>query len=411
MTNRLGSWLGLASFYATSFTVLAVFMAFFPLWLENDRGIGEQEVAWVWSSQTIARMVAGPLWSQRVDRSGRPRQTILWLSLLSVAAFSLFWFVDSVPALIACGFVFGCCYPPVHSIQDALAMRTARVQGFSFSRVRAVGSTAFLIVVLAVGYWLDVAGAAAVYPILAVGLLVMVLGAVALPRDDEVRAPVGRSETAAGETVTSEAAASPLRALFRSRPFLLLLLSSGLIQGSHAVYYNYSAIHWQNLGLAESTTGQLWAEGVLAEIVLFLWARGSVERARPTTLLMIGGVLAAVRWCALGATASVPMLFAANWLHACSFGCTFLGALRAIEARVPVAQRSTAQGLHGAAAMGGGVVVAALVGGFLFERSPALAFYAMGGFALLGVVCALCLRRRSSTMATTPQQPAAQTPE
>lgn len=116
---------------------------------------------------------------------------------------------------------------------------------------------------------------------------------------------------------------------------------------------------------------------------------------RPTTMLMLGAGLGAVRWIVTGTTTSVPLLFLVNWLHAFSFGCTYLGALRALERRVPPEQLATAQGLHGAASTGIGIVGATLLGGYLFEQhSPRLAFYAMGALALAGGGFALLLRRR-----------------
>ncbi|MCA8977384.1 MAG: MFS transporter, partial [Planctomycetes bacterium] len=189
---------------------------------------------------------------------------------------------------------------------------------------------------------------------------------------------------------------APIGALLGSRSFLLLLAVAALIQGSHAVYYNLSTIHWRAHGITASTAGLLWAEAVLAEIVMFFVARGSVEKLRPTTMLMLGGALAAVRWLVLGATVSVPLLALANWLHAFSFGCTYLGALRALENRVPGWQRSTAQGLLGAASSGIGLVMAAVLGGYVYERFAGRAFFVMAALALFGVALALILRRSGS---------------
>ena len=95
----------------------------------------------------------------------------------------------------------------------------------------------------------------------------------------------------------------------------------------------------------------------------------------------------------VGATTDVATLFAVNWLHALSFAATYLGAIRALERRVPAAQRATAQGLLGAATSGGGMVFCGLCGGVMFEHVGAQAYYLMAGFALVGAVSALWLRR------------------
>jgi len=114
---------------------------------------------------------------------------------------------------------------------------------------------------------------------------------------------------------------------------------------------------------------------------------------RPTTLLLLGGSGAVVRWLVIGSTTSLPWLFATNWLHAISFAATYLGAIGAVERRVPVEQRATAQGILGAAQAGGGMVFCGLIGGFAFERYQGHAFYFMAGFAAVGVMLAMWLRR------------------
>ena len=138
----------------------------------------------------------------------------------------------------------------------------------------------------------------------------------------------------------------------------------------------------------------LWAEGVLAEIVLLFVAKHTIERCRPTTLLLLGGLGAVLRWSIVASTTSVPLLLMSNWLHAFSFAMTYLGAIRALENRVPRHQRATAQGLLGAASAGGGMVVCGLVGGYAFERIGGGAFFVMAAFALVGVALAFVLRRQ-----------------
>ena len=173
----------------------------------------------------------------------------------------------------------------------------------------------------------------------------------------------------------------------------MLLAASALIQGSHATFYNLSTVHWGKHGIDTGTASLLWAEGIVAEIVMFFVAKQALERFRPTTILMLGGGGAVVRWFVVGTTTSVPVLFATNWLHAISFAATYLGTLRALERRVAPAQRATAQGLLGAATSGIGMVVCGLVGGFVYERHGAVAFHVMAGFATLGIGLAFVLRR------------------
>ncbi|MBL9078806.1 MAG: MFS transporter [Planctomycetes bacterium] len=385
-SGGLRPWLGLAAFYTASFAVLAVYMQFFPVWLRRERGLTEAQIAVVLSAQTLARTFAGPLWSHGVDRSGRPRAFLRGLALASCAAFAVFGAVDELLLLWAAAFLFGVVYSPMHPIVDALALQEGARGGFAFGRVRLVGSLSFLVVVLVVGAWVEHRGAGIVFGLLLGGLAATVVAGLVLP--------------AGGHAAGAPAVPTRWWDLLRSPPFVWLLVASSLIQGSHALYYNLSTVHWTQHGLGEGEAAWLWAEGVLAEIVVFFVARSSFDRLRPTTVMMLGGAAAVVRWTVLAEVTSFTGLLLANWLHGFTFGATYLGTLRALDRRVPAHQRATAQGLLGAASSGIGMVLAALVGGFVYERWAGRAFLTMAAFALVGIGLCWLLRQKADRAQT-----------
>jgi PPP family 3-phenylpropionic acid transporter len=386
--SPLRSWLGIAAFYAASFAVLGVYMQFFPVWLHDERGLSPGAVTVVMAAQTIARTIAGPLWSKRVDRTQRPRRVLMQLATASFCVFLLFGVARAEVALWACAFLFGCLYSPMHPIADTVAMAAAARNSFAYGRLRLVGSTSFLVVVLVAGWWLARTGHGAVFGMLVVGLLATVGASALLPVSP---APQRHPEPAER---------APIGSLLRSGSFVLLLASAALIQGSHQVYYSLSTVHWARYGIGSDVAGALWAEGVLAEIVLFFIAAKTVDRLRATTMIMIGGFAAVVRWMVLGECVSVPVLAAANWLHGLSFSCTYLGSLRAIERRVPVHQHATAQGLLGASTSGVGMVVCGLLGGYSYESWAGRVFFLMAAFAGVGIALAWRLRRKNAYTAT-----------
>lgn len=369
----------LVAFYAATFAVLGVFMQFFPVWLHDVGGLDKREVTLVQSGQIWARTFAGPMWAQRVDRTGRPRQVLLLLALLSLLAFGAFAFARGVPALTLCCVLFGLAYPPMHPILDSHAVQTAYERGFSYTRVRAWGSLSFLVAIVGMGAALEHVSSAVVHPIVTGLLLTTCIAAWALPRT--VRPPARADGRA------------PIPALLRQPSFLLFLLACGLVQGSHGTYYALSTLHWRAHGIGEGIAGLLWAEGVIAEIVLFFAARAWFERLRPTTLILLGAAGAAARWWVLGVTAELPWIVAVNWLHALSFGCTYLGALQFVRRRVDAEHQATAQGLVGAATSGFGMAIGMLAGGAVYEAAGGAAFVWMAWMAVVGGAGAWVLRR------------------
>ncbi len=394
--GSLRAWLGFAGFYVASFAVLGVFMQYFPGWLRSAGGLLEYQVSMVLAAQTTARTLLGIRWAQLVDRAADARRFVIALCFASLGAMALFGVTPALAWTCAAAFVFGSVFSPMYPIVDAAALQAAHRAGFSFGRVRMVGSIAYLLTILAVGALLDRAGDGVVFWLLLGGIAAMAAFAFGLPR-----APARAAEPPPS---------TPWWSLLQNRPVLLLLVAAAAIQGSHATFYNLSTMHWVDHGISRAAAGALWAEGIVAEIVLLFVAPWTADRWRPTTLLMIGAAAAIVRWTVVGTTTSLGWLFATGWLHALSFGCTYLGSLRALDRRVAPHQRVTAQGLLGASTSGVGMVVGGLCGGFVYQRWEGRAFLTMAALGALGLALAWRLRRQANAASRQAMPPAPNSP-
>ena len=97
--------------------------------------------------------------------------------------------------------------------------------------------------------------------------------------------------------------------------FVIFLIAVGLVQASHAAYYGFATIHWRAAGLSDDVIGALWAEGVLAEIVLFAFSGAVVRRLGPVRLLLLGAAAGIVRWAIIGSTTDLVAVAGVQWLH------------------------------------------------------------------------------------------------
>ena len=369
----------LAAFYVATFAALAIYMQVFPVWLQRERGLDPAAVTTVLSGQIWARAVAGPVWAQWVDRTGRARAVLAVLALLSVLAMVAFAGARERGALLLCSIAFGCAFPPQFAITDGLAVHCAAESGFAYTRLRMWGSISYLCVVAAMGFALRRAGTADfVWWYLVACLALAAAAAFALP-PTRMPVAVGRA---------------PMGRLLVQPQFLLFLLATGLIGGSHAAYYSLSMVHWVEHGMDADVAGWLWAEGIVAEIAAFFWLRRLPERLRPTTLMLLGAGCAAVRWTVIGTTTAAPWIALVNWMHAGSFGLTYLGSLRFIRTRIAPDLQATAQGLLAAASSGVCTALATHVAGHFYRSDRGDAFFAMSVFALLGGAITWTLRRR-----------------
>ena len=204
-------------------------------------------------------------------------------------------------SLVAVTLLVSAFWAPVMPLGEGLALITARRHGLDYGRLRLWGSVGFIVTAIGAGLVLAGRPTEMVFWLMAAASALLAAAAVFLP--DERSPPAG-------------AGARPLGALMADRGFLALVLASALIQGSHSVYYGFATLHWRAAGHGADVIGLLWAEGVVAEVILFWAGARLVRRLGPTALMAVGGLAAVIRWSATAAVGSLAPLVLLQALHA-----------------------------------------------------------------------------------------------
>lgn len=358
----------LAFFYATHFAVIGVLLPFWPVWLKG-RGLSVGEIGVVLALGGVMKVFSNPLAASIADRRGDSRSVIIALAVMALAGFALFGVAWDFWSILLAALLFFAIWPAMMPLAESLTMLTARERGLDYGRIRLWGSIAFIATSAATG---QILGAYPPDAIFWVALALVALKAVtcaALPRTPSPRAPGG------GLLVLD---------VLADRRFVVCLLAAALIQSSHAVYYGFGSLHWLKSGLDETTIGWLWAEGVLAEIVLFLFGQRLLARFGPFGLLALGGLAGVVRWPVLALGGGVAALAAAQVLHAFTYGAAHLGAIHFISRAVPPHLSATAQGLYAAFVMGIAFSIGLLSAGALYEAFGGGAFWVMAAMSACG---------------------------
>src|SRR5262249_9352900 len=269
-------------------------------------------------------------------------------------------------------------YAPIMPLADAYALRGLGRLGRAYGPVRLWGSAAFIVGSFGAGLLLDLVAARELIWLMVAALAITAAAACAL-------APLPAYEESPSVTHQSSA-----QDLLRDPAFLAAAAAASLIQASHAIYYDFSALDWRAAGLDGGAIGALWALAVVAEIALFTIS-GRLP-VTPTTLLMLGAAGAVVRWSAMAFDPPPALLPPLQCLHALSFGATHLGALGFMARAAPAELGATAQGYLAVAL---GLVMAAAMGisGVLYARWGGLAYGAMALAAAAGGMFALAAHR------------------
>ena len=368
-------------YYAAIFLALGVYLPFWPLWL-SGRGLSAEQVGLVLGVASWARIVGSPLIGRAADASGRANLVTGLAALASLGLFLVLIEREGFWPILLVHLAFTLAFSPLIPLGESQALTASRGGQLDYGRTRIWGSLAFILGSLAGGEIIAGAGAERANLLIAAALAAAALAAVALPK-----APPSPHEPGP---------AGGLGALLGNRRFLLLLAAASLLQASHAGYYGFSAVHWSAAGISEPLIGWLWAEGVIAEVGLFLIGSRLLARLGPKGLLILAGLAGILRWSLMAVSAEPWLLAGTQLLHALTFAAAHLGAIHLILELAPRRLAATAQSLF--AALSGGLVLgsALWLSGRLYADIGAQVFLAMAALSLLGLLLALALPRQRS---------------
>jgi len=174
--------------------------------------------------------------------------------------------------------------------------------------------------------------------------------------------------------------------------FRTALLATALIQGAHAAYYAFAPLCWRSLGIPDGTIGLLIAEGIIAEVALFVWGRRLVERLGPARLTLLAAGTSALRWTLTAFVVDVPALAMIQVLHAGTFAFQHLSSMLVLR-NLPASRAGTAQALLSALGFSAPTAALTWASGQVYGTLGGLTFLVMAVVGGLGVLAVPGLRR------------------
>ncbi|MBE9607382.1 MFS transporter [Acetobacteraceae bacterium H6797] len=354
------------------FLAVGVSLPFMPSYLASG-GLLASQVSLVLFAGQAVRLLVAPLGGQWADRLGDARWLFTGCAAASAVMACFYPLAGGFGALLLVHMAYYAVMAPVVPLTEGMTVLGAKQGLFDYGRVRSIGSIAFIVGAVGGGWLIDRMGIGAVPWLLVLCLLASALAIHGLPRG--TRPPGG--------------AKAGLRPVLALPGFRRVLLISGCIQGSHALYYAFGTIHWTQAGIEGGVIGLLWATGVIAEIMLFFVAQPLLARLRPLGMILLGAAGGLLRWGILAQTIWLPALFLAQAMHALTFAAAHVAAMQLLAQLVPARYAATAQTLHSSLGLGvaqGGLLLAA---GPLYTAFGAHSFWAMAGLCLAGAAVAL----------------------
>ncbi len=362
----------LSSFYLFYFAALGALLPYFGLYLKS-LGYAPAAIGTLMAVLMGTKIVAPNVWGWVADRRGERASLVRAGALLAAAGFvgvlagGGFWWLACV--LVLFGFFWNSVLPQF----EAITLNHLDVDAHRYTRIRLWGSVGFIAAVVLVGRLLDAHGEG-LLPYAVLALLIGIWCASMFVREPRSARP--------------RSAREGLRRVLGRPEVLALLAVCFLMQASHGPYYAFFSIYLEEHGYSRTLIGELWALGVLSEVVLFACMHRLFGRWRLRALFLICFALTGVRWVVVALfVGSLPLLVGAQVLHAASFGIYHAVAIQLVHRFFVGSHQGRGQALYSSMSFGAGGALGSLGSGYLWSTSGAaatwLAAAALSGIAFL----------------------------
>jgi PPP family 3-phenylpropionic acid transporter len=372
VARKLPYW-RLSGFYFFYFAALGAFLPYWALYLQAV-GRTPAEIGQLMALLAGTKLVSPNLWGWLADRSGRSMRLIRGAAGLTAASFALvFWFFG-FGWLTLITFLFGFFWNASLPLFEAVTLAHLSQDSHGYARVRLWGSIGFIVAVLAVGKALDTVVVIDCLPIL---IFLLFLGQALvslLVPERSIR--------------IAERGNGSLFAILKQPRVVAFFVVLMLIQIAHGPYYVFFSLYLRASGFDTSQTGQLWALGVLAEILLFVFLHRILRRFALRPIMMISIALGVLRWLIIAwFVESLAAVAFAQVLHAATFGASHVAAIHLVHKYFAGPHHGKGQALYSSLSFGlGGMLGSYFSGVWWTSQGPALVYSAAAGVSLLALV-------------------------
>ena len=367
----------LSGFYLFYFASLGALVPYWSLYLQS-LDFSVTRIGQLIAILMATKIVAPNIWGWIADHTGQRMTIVRMASLLAAVSFATVFAVDSFWWMALVMAVFSFFWNASLPQFEATTMSHLGADTHRYSGIRLWGSVGFIIAVAGLGPLLGRYGTGLLPLVLMVLFVGIWLSSLSVP------------ESAAGHLPLDQA---PLGQVLKRPAVLALLGVCFLVQASHGPYYAFFSIYLEGHGYSTGVIGQLWALGVVAEIIVFLLMPRLLPRYGARKLLLFAVGLTSVRWLLIAGYADNWLIITlAQTLHAASFGLYHAVLIYLVHALFTGAHQGRGQALYSSLSFGAGGAAGSLISGYLWTGIGPEAMFQLAAVASL---CALLLVYRS----------------
>ena len=375
----------LSGFYFFYFATLGGFLPYWSLYLEhihfNALEIGELSALMV-ATKIIAPNLAGWL----ADHTKKSLRIIRISSFFAAVIFTGFFYKDNYMWVAAITIGFSFFWNVALPQFEAATLFHLKDESHRYSKIRLWGSIGFIISVLGIGQIVDVLSIDYI-PEMVIGLLAMIWMVSVITPEANVTA---KDKDTGG-----------VFKIIKKPEVLAFFVVYMLLQLAHGPYYVFYSIYLNQFNYSSSVIGLLWALGVVAEVLLFVFMRQILARVTLRTILLVSILLSICRWLLIAFyVESFALMITAQVLHAATFGSSHIVAIHLVHKYFGEHHQGKGQALYSSLSFGLGGMIGSLYSGYFWELQGAWFVYSMAAFAcfIAYIIAFIWVGRESKTV-------------
>jgi PPP family 3-phenylpropionic acid transporter len=391
------------AFYFLLFVPWGISAPFLPLFFKRQ-GLSDAQVGFLAAMSPFLMVFSPPLWGAAADRTGNAKAVVLLLLAAQGILFPTLLLSRDFHALVLINLVFSFFSVALIPMSDALTFRHLGPRASKYGTIRLWGTLGFVFPLVTMGFLLDLFGGlpstalragragtgdgngGSLFPLFvafSVGSAVALLAALRLPdpgggQKAPPREPADRAEPSSLDSQPE--AASHIRRksalhLLAHKEVLVFLAAAFVARLAAQPGFVFFSIYLDELGIADSMKGYLWALGAICEVPIMMAAPRLLERPGLKWLLALAIGLGAARFFALSFRLSLPALLVVQPVLAVTFAGFHIPMLTFVNRIAPPSMQASAQTLFSGLIYGLSGVVGSPLGGWLSETAGIFVLY------------------------------------
>lgn len=331
-------FLRFSSFYFFYFALLGAYLPYWPVYL-SKQGFALSEVGELMAIALSTKLLAPYLWGWLADRTQKRLQLIQWSNFAALLSFLPAPFVTSYGAIAVILFLYSFFWNASLPQLEVLTLHSLKHKSHRYSLIRIWGSIGFIAASLLSGFLISILEVSIVPWIILLILFCLWLSSYVLSVPQWC--PLKQQAPSIIKSLTTAIVA--------------LYAVCFLIQFVHGPYYAYFTIFMEQQGYGPNLIAQLWALGVFAEIIIFIYCAALLRRYTVAVLLAVVICTTSLRWLLTGYFAEyIAVMIFAQSLHAITFGVYHAVMIHAISKLLPAGLEGRGQALYASLSFGVG---------------------------------------------------------